>query len=108
MDIGQRVLIVLVFLVLFLPLAYATNFLFSELARRWGVARFFSALSAYTFVSFIFYVWLFIRFRLAGLWIVGLVVIYLLLLGQTLLGLSRFRAEFREHNRNVLAGLRKK
>jgi hypothetical protein len=102
METGQRVLTVLALLVLFAPLAYASNFLFTELARRWGVAKFLSALSAFTFVSFILYVWLFLRFRTAGL-----VAIYLLILAQTLFGLSRFRQEFREAIRNTLNGLRK-
>jgi fatty acid desaturase len=103
METGQRLLLVLVFLVLFAPLAYTTNFLFGELGKKWGVAKFLSALSAYTFVSFIFYVWLFLKFRIAGL-----VVIYLLLVAQTVFGLSRFREEFKEQTRNTLNGLRKK
>lgn len=103
MEMGQRLLFVLVMLVLFAPLAYAANFLFSELTRKWGVARFITALSAYTFVTFVFYVWLFVKFRMAGL-----VAIYLLILAQTLYGVSRFKLDFREYVRNTLNGLRKK
>ena len=103
MEIGQRLLFGLVLLVLFAPLAYATNFLFGELSRKWGVFRFMSALSAFTFVSFILYVWLFLKFRMAGL-----AVIYLLILAQTLFGVFFFRKEFRDNVRNTMNGLRKK
>ncbi|HEY3489089.1 MAG TPA: hypothetical protein VGK27_03080 [Candidatus Deferrimicrobiaceae bacterium] len=108
MEIGQRLLFVLVMLVLFAPLAYASNFLFGELSRRWGVLRFISALSAFTFVSFIFYAWLFFRFRMAGYGMVGLGLIYLILLAQTVAGVYRFRNEFRESLRNTMNGFRKK
>ncbi len=103
MEIGQRLLTVLVLLVLFAPLAYANNFLFSELTRKWGVVKFISVLSVFTFVSFILYVWLFLRFQMAGL-----AVIYLLILVQTLIGVSVFRQEFRECVRNTMNGFRKK
>lgn len=103
MEVGQRLLFVLVLLVMFAPLAYAVNFLFGELARRWGTIRFLSALTAYTFATFILYTFLFLRFRTAGL-----VAIYLLLLAQTLFGLSHFKAEFKASVRNTLDGFRKK
>lgn len=108
MEIGQRLLLVLVLLILFAPLAYATNFLFGALSRKWGVVKFMSALSAFTFVSFIFYVWLFLRFRMAGQGMVGLGLIYLILLAQTVAGVYRFRNEFRESLRNTMNGFRKK
>jgi hypothetical protein len=102
MEMGQKVLTVIVLLVLFAPLAYVNNFLFSELTRKWGVFKFISALSVFTFVSFILYVWLFLRFQMAGL-----AVIYLLILGQSVAGVSFFREEFRECVRNTMNGLRK-
>lgn len=102
METAQRILAVVVALVLFAPLAYTTNFLFAELARRWGTLKFLSALAVFTFASFVFYVWLFLRFRT-----VGLVLIYLILVALTLFGLSFFREEFREAVRNTRNGFRK-
>ncbi len=103
MEIARSLLTVLVLLILFAPLAYANNFLFAELSRKWGVVKFMSALSVFTFVTFILYVWLFLRFRM-----VGLAVIYLLLVAQTAAGVLSFREEFKDCVRNTLNGFRKK
>jgi hypothetical protein len=103
MQTGSPVLFFVLMLVLFAPLAYTTNFLFAELARRWGTMRFIMALAAYSFVTFFLYVLLFAKFRTAGL-----VAIYLLILAQTGYGIYRFRDEFRETVRNTLSGFSRK